>query len=142
MLKREDGSVQWRTTKDTPPSTIAIHSPYDLEAHYSSKRSVDWVGYKAHVTETCGEDCPHLITQVYTTLSTVSDDAVVEPVHQALSEKSLLPTEHLMDTGYVTAEHLVNSRAQYGVEIISPVRSDPRKAGTQSPKVCCFTIQD
>jgi transposase len=30
-----------------------------------------------------------------------------------------------MDTGYVTAEHLVNSRAQYGVEIVGPVRSDP-----------------
>jgi hypothetical protein len=33
----EDGSVQWRTTKDMPPSTVAIHSPYDVEAHYSSK---------------------------------------------------------------------------------------------------------
>jgi transposase len=34
----EDRSVQWRTTKDMPPSTVAIHSPYDVEAHYSSKR--------------------------------------------------------------------------------------------------------
>ncbi|BAT53791.1 transposase, IS4 family, putative [Nostoc sp. NIES-3756] len=41
--------------------------------------------------ETCGEDCPHLITQVYTTLSTVTDDAAVEPIHQGLEEKSLLP---------------------------------------------------
>lgn len=130
----EDGSVQWRTTKDMPPSTIAIHSPYDVEAHYSTKRSVDWVGYKAHVTEICGEDCPHLITQVYTTLSTVSDDAAVEPVHQALREKSLLPTEHLMDTGYVTAEHLVNSRTQYGVEIVGPVRSDPSWQARNHPK--------
>src|SRR3569832_99439 len=76
----EDGSVQWRTTKDRPPSTVAIHSPYDVAAHYSSKRSVDWVGYKAHVTEICGEECPHFITQVYTTLSTISDDAAVEPL--------------------------------------------------------------
>lgn len=121
----EEAVVQWRITKDMPPSTIAIHSPYDVEAHYSSKRSVDWVGYKTHVTETCGEDCPHLITQVYTTLSTVTDDAAVEPIHQGLEEKSLLPNEHLMDTGYVTAEHLVNSRTQYDVEIIGPVRSDP-----------------
>lgn len=132
--RSEDGSVQWRTTKDMPPSTIAIHSPYDVEAHYSSKRSVDWVGYKAHVTETCGEDCPHLITQVYTTLSTITDDAAVEPIHQALSEKSLLPTEHLMDTGYVTAGHLVNSHTQYGVEIIGPVRSDPSWQARNHPK--------
>lgn len=33
----EDGSVQWRLPKDMPPSTLAIHSSYDLEAHYSSK---------------------------------------------------------------------------------------------------------
>lgn len=119
-------------------NSLATAAPDWLMNHLHS----DWVGYKAHVTEICGEDCPHLITQVYTTLSTVSDDAAVEPVHQALSEKSLLPTEHLMDTGYVTAEHLVNSRTQYGVEIVGPVRSDPRKAGTESPQVCCFTIQD
>jgi transposase len=130
----EDGSVQWRTTKDMPPSAVAIHSPYDVETHYSSKRSVDWVGYKAHVTETCGENCPHFITQVYTTLSTITDDAAVEPIHQALSEKSLLPTEHLMDTGYVTAGHLVNSRTQYAVEIVGPVRSDPSWQARNHPK--------
>lgn len=33
-----DGSVKWRTVKDMPPSTIAIHSPHDVQAHYSSKR--------------------------------------------------------------------------------------------------------
>ena len=126
--------MQWRTTKDMLPSTIAIHSPYDVEAHYSSKRSVDWVGYKAHVTEICGEDCPHFITHVYTTLSTLSDDAALEPIHQALCSKSLLPTEHLMDTGYVTAEHLVNSRTQYGVEIVGPVRSDPSWQARNHPK--------
>jgi len=59
---------------------------------------------------------------------------------RAAREKSLLPTEHLIDTGYITAEHLVNSRTQYGVEIVGTVRSDPRKAGTESLKVCCFTI--
>ena len=91
-----DGKVKWRSPKDMPPSTIAIHSPYDVEAHYSSKRSVNWVGYKAHITEICDDDSPHFITNVQTTLSTVTDEAVVEPIHQALSEKSLTPEEHLM----------------------------------------------
>ncbi len=67
-----EGQVKLRSPKDMPPSTIAIHSPYDVEAHYSSKRSVNWVGYKAHVTEICDEDTPHLITHVETTLSTVT----------------------------------------------------------------------
>ena len=123
-----DGKVQWRSPKDMPPSTIAIHSPYDVEAHYSSKRSVNWVGYKAHVREICDEDAPHFITHVQTTLSTTTDEAVVEPIHQALSSKSLLPEEHLVDLGYVTAGHLVSSQENYGVELIGPVRNDPTRA--------------
>lgn len=87
----EDGSVQWRPPKEMPPSTIGIHSPYDVVAHYSSKRSLDWVGYKVHITEICDEDCPHFITGVCTTLSTKTDDAVVENVHQTLSQQQFSP---------------------------------------------------
>lgn len=119
------GSVQWRTVKDLPPSTIAIHSPHDVEAHYSSKRSIDWVGYKVHITEICDEDSPRFITNVHTTLSTITDEQAVEPIHSSLEEKGLLPEEHLLDAGYPTAENLVNSQTQYNVEIIGPVRSDP-----------------
>lgn len=129
-----DGKVQWRSPKDMPPSTIAIHSPYDVEAHYSSKRSVNWVGYKAHVTEICDEDTPNFITHVQTTLSTVTDEAVVEPIHQALSSKSLLPEEHLMDLGYVTAGHLVYAQENYGIELIGPVRNDPTWQAKHHPK--------
>jgi transposase len=121
----EDGQIQWRTPKDMPPSTIAIHSPYDVEAHYSSKRSVDWVGYKVHLTEICDEGCPHFITGVCTTLSTTTDDAVVETVHQRLSERNLLPEQHLMDTGYVTAQHIINSETKHGIDLIGPVRGNP-----------------
>lgn len=42
-------------------------------------------------------------------MSIKTDDAVVEDVYQNLSEQQLLPEEHLMDTGYVTAEHFANS---------------------------------
>ncbi len=137
----QEGKVQWRTPKDMPPSTIAIHSPYDIEAHYSSKRSVNWVGYKAHVTETCDEGSPHLITHVQTTLSTITDEAVVEPIHQALAEKSLLPEEHLMDLGYVTAQLLVSSQEEHGVEIIGPVRSDPSWQAKNHPKFASSNFQ-
>jgi transposase len=136
-----DNRVQWRTPRDMPPSTIAIHSPYDIEAHYSSKRSVNWVGYKAHVTEICDEDSLHFITDVQTTLSTATDEAVVEPIHQALSEKSLLPSEHLMDLGYVTAGHLVSSQENYGVELIGPVRSDPSWQAQHHPKFASSNFQ-
>jgi len=66
-----------------------------------------------------------LLTGVCTTLSTIPDDAVVESVHQTLSEKSLLPKEHLVDTGYVTVDHIVSSQANYGIELIGKVRINP-----------------
>lgn len=53
-----------------------------------------------------------------------ADDQAVEPIHQALSQKALLPKEHLMDCGYLDAEHLVNPKTEYDVEIIGPVRED------------------
>ena len=136
-----DGTVTWRTPKDMPPSTIAIHSPYDLQAHYSTKRSVDWVGYKVHVTEVCTENNPHVITHVHTTLSTVTDEVAVEPIHQALAAKSLLPDEHLMNGGYVTAEHLVNSQTQYQIEVVGPVRSDPSWQARQNSQFAAEQFQ-
>lgn len=117
--------MKWRSVKDMPPSTLAIHSPHDVEAHYSSKRSVNWVGYKVHMTEICDENNPRFITNVHTTLSTITDEQAVEPIHETLSEKTLLPKEHLMDSGYTAAEYLVNSKTDYDVEIIGPVRPDP-----------------
>lgn len=136
-----EGGIKLRSPKDMPPSTIAIHSPYDVEAHYSSKRSVNWVGYKAHVTEICDRDTPHFITHVQTTLSTVTDEAVVEPIHQALSSKSLLPEEHLMDLGYVTAGHLVSAQENYGIELIGPVRNDPTWQAKHHPKFANSNFQ-
>ena len=136
-----EGQVKLRSPKDMPPSTIAIHSPYDVEAHYSSKRSINWVGYKAHVTEICDDNSPRFITHVHTTLSTVTDEAVVEPIHASLSEKSLKPEEHLMDLGYVTAELLVSSQTNYGIELIGPVRSDPSWQAKYHPKFASSNFQ-
>lgn len=134
--------VQLRPPKDMPPSTIAIHSPYDLEAHYSSKRSVNWVGYKVHLTEICDEDSPHFITQVTTTLSTVTDEVVVPSIHEALEEQSLLPNQHLVDLGYTPAENLISSQRDYDLELIGPVRSDPSWQSRNHPKFAAenFTI--
>jgi len=45
--------IQWRPQEALPPSSERIASPHDPEARYSTKRSVTWVGYKVHLTETC-----------------------------------------------------------------------------------------
>ncbi len=49
-------TLRWRTAEEAPPSAVLIHSPYDSEARYSSKRETNWVGYKVHISETCDDD--------------------------------------------------------------------------------------
>jgi transposase len=34
-----------------PEAARRIESPYEVEARYSTKRSMSWVGYKVHLTE-------------------------------------------------------------------------------------------
>jgi len=119
------GVLRWRSDKDIPPASILISSPYDPEAHLSSKRSTVWTGYKVHLTETCDADLPHLLIQVETTPATTQDMEMTEPIHQALAQKHLLPAEHAMDTGYVDGDHIVNSRNTYEVELLGPVTSSP-----------------
>ena len=68
------GALRWREVKEIPTPGDMISSPYDAEARYSSKRSVEWVGYKVHLTESCDADTPHLITNVETTPAASPDD--------------------------------------------------------------------
>jgi transposase len=91
----------------------------------SIKRSTVWTGYKVHLTETCDEDLPHLITHVETTAATTQDTEVTEVIHAALADKHLLPSVHLVDSGYVDADHLVNGQQDYGMEVIGPITVDP-----------------
>jgi transposase len=45
----EDGQLSWRAVKDMPAAAELIASPYDAEARYSTKREIQWVGYKAAI---------------------------------------------------------------------------------------------
>ena len=123
-----DGSVTWRTAEveGLPPSARFLSSPHDLEARYSRKNTTSWIGYKVHLTETCVSDAPNLITHVETTPATTSDGAVTPNVHAALQSKGLLPKTHLVDTGYLDAELLVQSREEYGIDLLGPTRHDQR----------------
>jgi transposase len=128
-----NGKLGWREVKDMPSPAELIASPYDPEARYSTKREIEWVGYKVHVTETCEADTPHLIVNVETTPATTPDDHMVKCVHTSLEQRELLPTEHLVDKGYTDSRVLVESQRTYGVTLIGPVADDPSwqaRAGT------------
>jgi transposase len=117
-----DGTVQWRDGEDIPPATTFISSPHDLDAHYAKKRTTRWVGYKVHITETCEDDLPHLVTQVETMAGPIADGDATPVIHDNLARRDLLPQTHLVDTGYLDAELLVSSRLDYAVDLLGPTR--------------------
>ncbi len=109
------------------------------QSRYSTKRSVTWVGYKVHLTETCEQDTPHLITHVETAQATEGDSSALPRIHAALAGRELLPSEHLVDTTYGSADLLHASQAEYGVELVCPVHPD---MSWQSQEQGAFQLSD
>ena len=116
--------VHLRADDNQPPGDKRIHSLYDVESRYCTKRSTEWVGYKVHLTETCEDNTAHIITHVETSSAVEQDVSVTEHIHAALDTKGLLPDEHLLDTGYIDAELLVSAKEDYGISICGPVKKD------------------
>jgi transposase len=118
------GTVCVRGMADIPPAALLINSPFDLQARYSMKRDIRWTGYKAHITETCDPELPHLITHVATTPGTTQDSDVTATIQADLAAADLLPSEHFMDEGYIDAELVVNSHLHHHVALVGPVARD------------------
>ena len=124
---REGDGPRWRAGAELPPVGERLQSPYDPEAHYSTKRQMEWSGYKVHVTETCDEDVAYLITHVLTCPAMQPDMASTADIHQHVADKGLLPAEHFVDAGYVDAALLVGSRRDHGISLEGPVRAMSRR---------------
>jgi len=138
----DHGQVTWRSQQDLPPNQVLIQSPFDPEARNRTKRGLNWTGYSVHLTETCDLDRPNLITHVETTPATTSDGQMTPHIHRALADKGLLPRVHIVDTGYVEAQHLVSSRQDYHIDLLGPAPPDSSwqaKAG-QGFDISCFVI--
>jgi len=138
----QDGQLEWREEGNLPPGERLIQSPYDPDARYSRKRETEWKGYKVHLTETCDDDQPHLITHVETTPATTPDSAMPDTIHTALADKDLLPREHVLDAGYVDAGQIVTSQDRHGVEMVGPVLADTswQARAHTGFEVACFTL--
>jgi transposase len=138
----ENGQTRWRQKGNVPPGEQILTSPYDPDVRLSTKRGSSWIGYKAHLTETCDDDAPHLITHVETTLATEADSTVIEPIHQALEDKGCLPAQHLVDNGYGSGTAFHRSQTEYGVDLFGPARPDVSwQAETEGAfDIVCFQI--
>ena len=138
----EEGELRWRDKNNLPPAKRLIISPYDVESCNRTKRTNNWSGYAVHLTETCDAAGPNLITHVETTPATTADVEVTDSIHTALADKGLLPTEHLVDTAYTSAEHLLKASRDYQLDLVGPIAggaSWQSKAG-QGFDVTCFAV--
>lgn len=102
-----DGPPRRRPGSELPPVGERLQSPYDPEMHYSTKRQMEWSGYKVHVTETCDEDAAHLVTHVMTCPAMQPDMAS-------------------------TAQTRANRTCDFAA--VSP---QPRSTDTWPPRTCC-----
>lgn len=140
----EEDQVRWRTkeAEGLPSNQLLIQSPYDPQARNRTKRSLNWTGYAAHLTETCDPDTPNVITNVETTPATTADVQMTATIHAALAEKELLPGEHFVDTSYVDADHLVTSHAEHHIDLLGPAPPDSswQAQARQGFDISCFAI--
>jgi transposase len=132
---------RWRAAEDRPPAGRMTSSPHDPEARFRLKRETAWVGYAVHLTESCDPDAPSIITDVATAPASATDNAETDAIHERLAERGLLPAEHLVDAGYVTATTLVGSAAR-AVDLVGPVIGDQSWQARQATgyAVAQFTI--
>jgi hypothetical protein len=62
-----------------------------------------------------------IVTHVETTSAPITDDAMTSTIHAELDRKVLLPSEHIVDAGYVDAQLLVESQRDYHIDLVGPV---------------------
>jgi transposase len=124
--RRKGPAGQWRQKEELPPSGQIQNSPYDPEARYGKKREIHWVGYKAHLTETCDPELPRLVVQATTTVGSASDEAMLTPIHEQLAQTRRLPQTHLVDAGYIDADGLATAQSCFQVDVVGPTRGNFR----------------
>jgi hypothetical protein len=121
QLERQADGPHWRSKHSQPAPAEVIATPHDPDVRYTAHDNKAWTGYQIHWTQTGDADCPHLITHVATPAATTSDVELRPQIHADLAQLDLLPSEHLVDAGYTSAENILDSHNAYGVTLLGPV---------------------
>jgi len=132
-ISADGEKVIWRDAGEhgLPPGRDRIVSPYDLDARYSEKHGTGWTGYKVFLSESLsGPDAddpatgrparPQVITNVDTTRAAAADVAMTTPVHDQMAANQVLPGEHAVDQGFMSAGELMAARLR-GITLLGPL---------------------
>ncbi len=106
-----DDTLRWHGADENPPAATCISSAPDPDAHLAKQEVTPWVGYNVHHIETCDDEQPRLIIPAATTTAPTADDAVTPCIHTDLQRRDLLPSTHLVDTGFLNTA-LLSTLAQ------------------------------
>lgn len=85
-----------------------IVTPHDPEAQYSRKRHSEWIGGKVQVTDTDDEGYPHIITEIVSTESNLTDYEALPEIQKRLEQSQCPLGEHYVDAGYMSGFNLAN----------------------------------
>ena len=67
---------------------------------------------------------PNVITDVLTTSAAISDFAVLPTIQQNLAARNLTPCEQIVDSGYMTADHMISSERNHDIDLLGPIPPD------------------
>lgn len=114
-----------------PPGQLRPASHYDPVARWAAKgEDLFWMGYKVHLTETCGTPAeagvpaaPNLITDVFTTDATVPRCEGDRVGSTAPGRARVRPGEHCLGSGCPSAD-LITAALKRGTRMVTPVLLD------------------
>ena len=124
FLQSDEHGLKWRDNGDFPPNSELIVSPHDEQARMSRHGNHKWTGYAVVVTETCDRSLPHIVTHVDVVQATTPDKSLTTGIQAELAANDLLPSEHYVDGGFMSAHALLNSSQKHGVDLIGPAQPD------------------
>ena len=119
QFRAEAGQVVFQEIKKYDGHT-QIATPHDPEAHYSRKRHSEWIGSKVQVTDTDDEGYPHIITDIVSTDSSLTDYEALPDIQDRLAQRHCTPAQHYVDAGYMSGFNLTNS-AHRQIDLIGPL---------------------
>lgn len=114
-----------------PKSGVCVQNTSDPDATFDYHKGV---GYKAQLTETCGDNEVQLIVSALVQTASAKDAEALPAVLEDLRENELLPESLLGDTSF-GGDGNVQLAAALGVELVAPVGGQEVKREPDDPEL-------